>query len=95
MRPNKFPKFQSVTKAILSKSALLMALLAAPAAVHAQTTLFGAPSNFDVYNDTGQPAYGFEIELQLFQDHLGIAHRHGKLQRARNSIQSECHAIER
>lgn len=64
MRPKKFPQFQSVTKAILSKSALLMALLAAPTAVHAQTTLFGAPSNFDVYNDTGQAAYGFEIEMQ-------------------------------
>ena len=45
-------------------SALLLALLAAPIASHAQTaTLFGAPANFDVYNDTGQDAHGFEIEL--------------------------------
>jgi hypothetical protein len=37
----------------------------APIAANAQTvTLFGAPSNFDVYNDTGQIAYGFEVEMQ-------------------------------
>ena len=26
-------------------------------------TVFGALSNFDIYNDTGQDAYGFQIEL--------------------------------
>ncbi|MGI8744366.1 MAG: hypothetical protein ACR2NN_17690 [Bryobacteraceae bacterium] len=44
-------------------SALALAILAAPMASHAQTTLFGALTNFDVYNDTGQDAHGFEIEL--------------------------------
>lgn len=39
-----------------------MALLALPAASQA-VTLFGTLSNFDVVNDTGQDAYGFEIEL--------------------------------
>jgi hypothetical protein len=51
-------------KATLGRSLLFLALLAAPAALQAQTVLFGTPSNFDVYNDTGQNAYGFEIELQ-------------------------------
>lgn len=50
-------------KAIGSR-ALLLALVAAPIAVHAQTvTMFGALANFDVLNDTGQDAHGFEIEL--------------------------------
>lgn len=44
-------------------SALLLALVTAPGMVRAQTTLFGAPSNFDIYNDTGQITHGFEIEL--------------------------------
>ncbi len=46
-------------------SALLLAMLAAaPIASQAQTiTLFGALSNFDVLNDTGQDAHGFEIEI--------------------------------
>ena len=33
-----------------------------PVVSHA-ITLFGTLSNFDVVNDTGQEAYGFEIEL--------------------------------
>ena len=48
----------------LGSSALLLALAAAPGIMNAQTTLFGAPSNFDIYNDTGQITHGFEIELQ-------------------------------
>ena len=51
-------------KKALGSSALLLALVAAPGIVRAQTILFGAPSNFDVYNDTGQITHGFEIELQ-------------------------------
>src|SRR6476620_3937281 len=47
----------------LRSSTLLLALVAAPGIVRAQTTLFGAPSNFDIYNDTGQITHGFEIEL--------------------------------
>ena len=57
-------KVHSAAKAALRSSALVLCLMAAPAAIQAQTTLFGAPSNFDVYNDSGQNAYGFEIELQ-------------------------------
>jgi hypothetical protein len=41
-----------------------MALLAAPSAILAQqVTMYGSLSNFDVINDTGQPTYGFEIEI--------------------------------
>jgi hypothetical protein len=44
--------------------ALLLAVLAAPLVTQAQTvTLFGALSNFDVLNDTGRDAHGFEIQL--------------------------------
>ena len=50
-------------KQAFGASALLLALMTAPAIVKAQTTLFGAPSNFDIYNDTGQVTHGFEIEL--------------------------------
>jgi len=53
---------------------LLLAFIAAPVAIQAQVTLFGAPSNFDVFNDTGQDAHGFEIELQgiTAQDLAGV-----------------------
>ena len=56
--------FGKTIGAALRGKALLLALLAAPAMTHAQTvTMFGALSNFDVLNDTGQDAHGFEIEL--------------------------------
>ncbi len=54
----------TAAKAALGSGALLLALAAAPIAMQAQVTLFGTPSNFDVLNDTGQDAHGFEIELQ-------------------------------
>ena len=38
---------------------------------------------------------GFEIELQLLQDHFRVADGNGKFQRARNVVQFERHAIER
>ncbi len=41
----------------------LIALLACGTAIHASTA-YGTLNNFDVVNDTGQPAYGFEIELE-------------------------------
>src|ERR1041385_7183867 len=48
----------------LAGMALMLIPLATPFALRAQTvTLFGALSNFDVLNDTGQDAHGFEIEL--------------------------------
>jgi uncharacterized repeat protein (TIGR02543 family) len=49
--------------AFLSRICLLT-VLAAPAALQAQTvTMYGALSNFDVINDTGEQAHGFEIEI--------------------------------
>src|SRR5258708_37219460 len=48
----------------IRSSALLLAFRVAPIAVYAQSvTLFGALTNFDVLNDTGQDTHGFEIEL--------------------------------
>jgi len=44
---------------------LLVATIAGPQ-LYAQTqgvTVFGSPYNFDVYNDTGQDAHGFQIEV--------------------------------
>jgi hypothetical protein len=52
----------------LGSGALLLGILSAPTASYGQSlTLFGSLSNFDVYNDTGQDAYGFEIELDGLQ----------------------------
>lgn len=55
----------TATRTILGSSALLLATLLIAPASQAQTTLtmFGALSNFDVLNDTGQDAHGFEIEM--------------------------------
>lgn len=42
---------------------LLLAALALPVAMNAQTAaIVGYPANFDAYNNTGQPVYGFEID---------------------------------
>ncbi len=54
--------YYAATK-VVGSSALLLGLITAAGVVNAQTTLFGAPSNFDVYNDTGQITHGFEVEL--------------------------------
>ena len=52
----------------LRSGALLLALIAAPLASHAQTPLVvGYPANFDAYNNTGAPVYGFEIEVDGIQ----------------------------
>jgi len=63
---------------------LCFALAAAPLAVKAQTavTMFGALSNFDVLNDNGQVAYGFEIEIHGSGSIGGIftANRYGSPQ---------------
>src|SRR5258707_4169598 len=43
-----------------------LVILAAPFTLKAQAptvTLYGSLSNFDVINDTGEPAHGFEIEI--------------------------------
>ena len=43
---------------------IVLALLSAPCLLQAQTvTMYGALSNFDVINDTGETAHGFEIEI--------------------------------
>src|SRR5579872_6395346 len=43
-------------------------LLLTMAALHAQTPLIvGYPANFDTYNNTGAPTYGFEIEADGIQ----------------------------
>ncbi len=63
---NRISYFYSAVKASLGSSLLLLALISAPAA-KGQVTLFGAPSNFDVLNDTGKDAHGFEIELDGLQ----------------------------
>jgi hypothetical protein len=56
--------FRRLTGYVLRSAALFLALLALPIMLRAQTaTLFGALGNFDVLNDTGQDANGFEIEL--------------------------------
>jgi hypothetical protein len=47
---------------------LLLPLLAAPALLRAQTpVIVGYPANFDAYNNTGEPVYGFEIEADGIQ----------------------------
>ncbi len=52
----------------LRASIVLAAALALPAVLSAQSvTLFGSLANFDVLNDTGQDAHGFEIEVQASQ----------------------------
>jgi len=62
--------FQSLVE---SKSSLLrlflgISILAAPLAASAQTaTIIGYPANFDAYNNTGAPVYGFEIEADGIQ----------------------------
>src|SRR4029077_10706464 len=46
----------------------VLALLAAPLVARAQTaTVYGSLGNFDVVNNTGQDAHGFEIELDGLQ----------------------------
>jgi Divergent InlB B-repeat domain len=46
---------------------LALALFAAPAARAQSATVFGSLSNFDVVNNTGKDAHGFEIQLEGLQ----------------------------
>jgi Divergent InlB B-repeat domain len=56
---------RSGLRSTLRGGAVLLASLAASVAAHGQTaTLFGSLANFDVLNDTGQDAHGFEVEIQ-------------------------------
>jgi hypothetical protein len=61
--------------------AIATLLLLTPIASQAQTAvLFGALSNFDILNDTGQVTYGFEIELDGISSIGGayIGNRYGQ-----------------
>ena len=52
-------------------ASVLLALAPIPAAA---TSVFGSLANFDTVNDTGKPAYGFEIEIEdsrFFKDSVG------------------------
>ena len=65
MMKQESPGFRSGLGKSIRGSLGLMALLSVSFVMSAQTvTLFGALSNFDVLNDTGQDAHGFEIEMQ-------------------------------
>ncbi|MFL6216902.1 MAG: InlB B-repeat-containing protein [Blastocatellia bacterium] len=50
-----------------SLALLALALLTAPAARAQSATVYGSLSNFDVVNNTGNDAHGFEIELEGLQ----------------------------
>ncbi len=64
MRRQRTRRMIAPTGKAMRISAVLLALMAAPLALQAQTvTMYGALSNFDVINDTGEPAHGFEIEI--------------------------------
>jgi hypothetical protein len=56
-----------VTLATFSLALLALALLTAPAARAQTATVYGSLSNFDVVNNTGNDAHGFEIELEGLQ----------------------------
>src|SRR2546423_478005 len=59
---------KSVFGSALSLAFVLLPLFATTADAQAQTaTIFGALSNFDVVNDTGHDAHGFEIQLEGLQ----------------------------
>lgn len=50
---------------LLAGAALSLALLTAPVAAQAQSpVMVGTLGNFDVLNNTGQEAHGFEIQLE-------------------------------
>lgn len=56
-------RMRTVSQA-LSCAAMVLAFLAAPATSRAQTAaISGVLGAFDVLNDTGQPAHGFEIQI--------------------------------
>src|ERR1051325_1338741 len=55
---------RNFTKTFLTGLALSVVLTAGAARAQSGVTLYGSLSNFDVLNDTGRIAYGFEIEIQ-------------------------------
>lgn len=63
---NKFrAKFAAHRRAAIASSFIAFGLCATPALVHSQTaTIYGSIGNFDIANNTGENACGFEIELE-------------------------------
>jgi hypothetical protein len=58
--------FNVMKKSSFRQTAVLLAATIAGSQLYAQTqgtTVFGSPYNFDIYNDTGQDAHGFQIEV--------------------------------
>lgn len=65
MQKNSGEGFAVVARKAAASAALALGLLAAPIIGHTQTaTIHGVLSGFDINNDTGQVAHGFEIELE-------------------------------
>lgn len=61
------PRFAATRVAAAAVIALML-----PAAAKAAGSVFGSLANFDVVNDTGNNAYGFEIEIEdILYDHPG------------------------
>src|SRR5205085_2837125 len=56
-----------VTFTTFSLALLALALFTAPVARAQSATVYGSLSNFDVVNNTGNDAHGFEIELEGLQ----------------------------
>lgn len=57
-------KLPALTRIAVSGALFASLLSVIPTSLQAQAvTLYGSLSNFDVYNETGQEAYGFQIEL--------------------------------
>ena len=65
MKQGYFRSLRAAAAKAIGSTVAMLALLGVPVAMQAQTvTLFGTLGNFDVLNDTGQDAHGFEIEIQ-------------------------------
>lgn len=59
---------KAMRKLIESVVVLVAVLLVAPQAAHAQSaTIIGSLGNFDIVNNTGQDAHGFEIQFEGLQ----------------------------
>jgi hypothetical protein len=52
-------------RTVIASSIIAMGICAIPSLVHAQTaTIYGSAGNFDVVNNTGEDACGFEMDLE-------------------------------
>jgi uncharacterized repeat protein (TIGR02543 family) len=58
-------RISALRRTAIASSLIALGLCAAPALVHAQTaTIYGSLSNFDVVNNTGEDACGFQAEIE-------------------------------